>query len=154
MRATIVNTCNPKFRQALLSTCFYAGFLLFLFFMRMGGACSFETLIDFHRTTRCYIYHLSILLVFVHFLPFFKKISCTEILLPRTRAQDFSPILFGFLINIPLPLHPCLFLDQPNRPFSGPCLLPCPVSYWFARLCVGASGYWRIILSYGRAKGN
>jgi hypothetical protein len=52
------------------------------------------------------------------------KISCTEILLPRTRAQDFSPILFGSLPTIPLPLVPCFSIDQQKLPFSGPFLSP------------------------------
>jgi hypothetical protein len=31
---------------------------------------------------------------------------------------------------------------------------PVLVSHWFARLCVTANGYWRFILSYGRANWN
>jgi hypothetical protein len=57
---------------------------------------------------------------------------------------------FGSLPTMPLPLLPCLFIDQQKRPFSGPW----PVSYWFTRLCVGANGYWRFILSYARANGD
>jgi hypothetical protein len=39
-------------------------------------------------------------------------------------------------------------------PFKGHDGSPFLASYWFARLCVRASGYWPFILSYGRSNGN
>jgi hypothetical protein len=42
---------------------------------------------------------------------------------PTTHTRDFSPLLLGSLPTTSLPLLPCHFLEQQERPFS--------VSYWF-----------------------